>query len=222
VNIFTIIFTYWKGFYSGIVTTLELAAVVWSFGLTLGVPLGYLVDRYPRWIRLPFNVTSFVLSGIPILVFLVWTHFPLQVILGVVIDPFITACWVLSLVNIVAVAQILSSALCEFPTAYVTAAKVCGISRRQTFWNIKLPILLRQVLPGLVTAQVAILQATLFASLISVEELFRVCQRINATAYKPVEIYTALALFMLAICLPINGFAMWFRKRFTKRVVEDY
>jgi ABC-type amino acid transport system permease subunit len=128
----------------------------------------------------------------------------------------------LSVVNIFSVAQIISTTLREFPEAYVTAAKVCGITARETFWHIKLPIIFRQILPNLVTSQVVILQATLFASLISVEEIFRVSQRINATAYKPVEIYTALALIFLLICLPLNGFAAWFRARFTRNVTEDY
>ena len=217
-----ILLTYRQGFLAGLSTTLELSLIIWSVGLSVGLATGYLVDRYPLRLRTPFNVLAFLLSGIPVIVFLVWAHYPLQVLLNVVIDPFFTACWVLSLVNTMAVAEILSSALREFPTAYITAAKVCGISRRQTFWKIKLPIILRQVLPGIVTSQVAILQATLFASLISVEEIFRVSQRINATAYKPVQIYTALALLFLAICLPLNGFALWFRNRFTKIVTEDY
>ena len=58
------------------------------------------------------------------------------------------------------------------------------------------------------------LQATLFASLISVDEIFRVAQRINAVEYKPVEVYTALALFFLLVCLPLNGVALLLRHRF--------
>lgn len=217
-----IILKYREGFASGLYVTLKLASIVWSIGLGLGIGLGYLVDRYPRWIKPPFAVLAFVLSGIPIIVFLVWAHYPLQVILNAVIDPFITAAWVLSVANIFAVGQIISSTLRDFPEAYVVAAKVCGINARQTFWHIKLPIIFRQILPTLVTSQVVILQATLFASLISVEEIFRVSQRINATAYKPVEIYTALALMFLMICLPLNGFALWFRSRYTRNVTEDY
>jgi len=64
------------------------------------------------------------------------------------------------------------------------------------------------------------LQATLFASLISVEEIFRVSQRINSTIYRPVEIYTALALFFLAVCLPINLAAAYLKKRYTRDLSE--
>jgi polar amino acid transport system permease protein len=217
-----IVVQYWPGFWSGLATTLKLAGIVWLGGLFLGTLLGYLVDRYQRWLKAPFDIACFVLSGIPIIVMMVWAHYPLQVLMEVVIDPFFTASWVLTLVNVFAVAQTLSAALCEFPAGYITAAKVCGITRRQTFWKIKLPIIFRQVLPGVVTSQVVILQATLFASLISVDELFRAAQRINAAAYRPVEIYTALALLFLGICLPLNGFSIWFRSHLTKRVVDDY
>ena len=60
----------------------------------------------------------------------------------------------------------------------------------------------------------------LFASLISVEEIFRVAQRINAQIYRPVEIYTALGLFFLAVCLPVNGLAYWLQKRYTRNISE--
>jgi ABC-type amino acid transport system permease subunit len=64
------------------------------------------------------------------------------------------------------------------------------------------------------------LHATLFASLISVEEIFRVAQRINSTIYRPIEIYTALALFFLMVCLPINLLASYLKRRYTRDLSE--
>ena len=58
------------------------------------------------------------------------------------------------------------------------------------------PIVLRQMIPGLLMIQVTMLQSTLFASLISVDEIFRVAQRINAVVYRPIEVYTALGLVL--------------------------
>jgi ABC-type amino acid transport system permease subunit len=65
------------------------------------------------------------------------------------------------------------------------------------------------------------LQATLFASLISVDEIFRVAQRINARVYRPIEVYTALGVFFLAICLPMNGIALWLRRKYTRDLSEN-
>ena len=34
--------------------------------------------------------------------------------------------------------------------------------------------------------------------------------------YRPVEIYTALAVLFLLICLPLHGVAYWLKRRFTR------
>ena len=50
---------------------------------------------------------------------------------------------------------------------------------------------------------------------------FRIAQRINATIYKPVEIYTALGLFFLAVSLPVNGLARLLKERYTRDISES-
>jgi len=215
-----ILTTYREAFIDGLWVTVKLAGIVWIFGILFGAVIGVLSDRFPVLVGYPTFLLSFFLSGIPLLVLLFWAHFPLQVLLNVVIDPFITACWVLTLVNTFTVSEIVKNVLREFPEQYVTAAKVCGLNAKTTMLRIKLPITSRQMLPPLLTSQVNILQATLFASLISVNELFRVTQRINASVYQPVPIYSALAVFFLAICLPLNGVALWLKARFTRNLSE--
>lgn len=169
---------------------------------------------------MPARIFSFLLSGVPILVFLFWLHYPAQAMFDLVIDPFYTAAVTLSIVNIFAVADIVRGALNDFPQQYLTAAKVTGLSRKQTIFNIQIPLIFREILPSLLLLQVTMLHTTLFASLISVEEIFRVAQRINAQIYRPVEIYTALGLFFLLVCLPVNGFAIWLKHHFTRDLSE--
>jgi ABC-type amino acid transport system permease subunit len=140
--------------------------------------------------------------------------------LGIVVIPFITAAFALSLINIVGVAQIVRDALDEFPTQYTIAGKVCGLTQKEIFKKIQLPIIFRQTIPQFLTLQVNMLQLTLFASLISVQELFRVAQQINSMIYKPIEIYTALAIFFIIICLPLNLLAYWFKNKYTRNLSE--
>ena len=201
--------------------TVQLAFFVWSVGLVAGTLIGVLADRYRRVVGYLIFAISLFLSSIPILVFLYWAHYPLQVLMNRVLDPFLTACWVLALVNTFAVTDAVRNTLANFPEQYAVAARVCGLNSRTIAWRIKMPIMLRQLIPGLLTSQVVILQATLFASLISVEEIFRVSQQVNASVYKPVQIYTALALFFLLICLPLNGLALWLKAKFTRDLSEQ-
>jgi His/Glu/Gln/Arg/opine family amino acid ABC transporter permease subunit len=215
-----IIKEYSWAFATGLGVTLRLTGIVWTVGLVLGSVLGVAGAWRKRSVGRLVSVGSFMLSGLPIMVLLFWLHYPLQAMLEVVIDPFITAAFALSLVNTLGTAQSVCNALSEFPSQYVMAARVAGLTPHQTLLHIKAPILLRQILPTLLTSQVTMLQATLFASLISVDEIFRVAQRINATIYRPVEIYSALGVFFLLVCLPLNGLALWLKERFTRNLSE--
>lgn len=219
-NVIEILINYWNGFVSGVTVTVNLCMIIWGCGLFFGSLLGYLSAKWHVRIGIPTRIISFTLSGIPILVLLFWLHYPLQSQLNVVIDPFYTAATALTIVNTFAVADVVRGVLKEFPSQYLIAAKVCGLTPKETAFNIQLPIIFRQVIPSLLILQVNMLQATLFASLISVDEIFRVAQNINARIYRPVEIYTGLALFFLAICLPLNGIALWMKHRFTRDFSE--
>lgn len=219
-NAFNIIVEFRTELLAGLLVTLKLCLIIWTLGISLGTALGWLSAKYKTWVGLPSRVLSFVLSGIPILVFLFWAHYPLQSIIGVVIDPFKTAAVVLSIVNVFAVADTVRGLLRDLPTQYKLAAMVCGLNAKTTFLKIELPLVGRHLIPTLLPLQVAMLHASLFASLISVPEIFRVTQRINASIYSPVETYTALGVFFLIVSLPLNGLAIYLRTRLTRNISE--
>ncbi len=219
-TVFDILIQYHTGFLAGLSVTLQLCGIIWAVGISAGAALGFLGWQHPNPIGNISRIISFLLAGVPILVFLFWLHYPVQAIFEVVIDPFYTAAFTFTIINIFGVADLTRAALDDFPSQYIAAARVCGLDRNKTIFKIQLPILLRQILPGLLMLQVTMLHVTLFASLISVEEIFRVAQRINAQIYKPVEIYTALGVFFLAVCVPVNGLALWIKNRYTRNVSD--
>ncbi len=219
-SVLDILITYHIAFLQGLSVTLKLCAVIWSVGLVGGVALGVMGGyRKESWGRV-IHGSSFLFSAIPTLVILFWLHYPAQAALDVVIDPFYTAALTLSLVNIFSVAESVRLAVSDFPAQYIVAGRVCGLRSRDIVRYIQLPILFRQLLPGIMVLQVGMLHMTLFASLISVEEMFRVAQRINSMIYRPIEIYTALAFFFLLVCLPIHILAAHLKRRYTRDLSE--
>lgn len=219
-NSFEILYQYREDFIVGLTVTLELCLFVWGIGLFFGFLLGYSGAKFKIAVGFPSRIISFILAGVPVLVFLFWLHYPVQYWLGVVIDGFYTAVTALSIINAFLVADIVRNALNNFPAQYILAGEVCGLNKNTIYRKIQLPIILRQILPSILFTQVAMLQSTLFASLISVEEIFRVSQRINSSIYKPVEIYSALAILFLLICLPINGIGYWIKRKYTRDFSE--
>lgn len=219
-SVFEIIFKYKEGFASGLLVTLELCLIIWSFGIIIGGLIGIFSKKWKRSLGIPTKAISFVLSGIPILVLLFWLHYPAQAIFDVVIDPFYTAAFALTVINIFAVSDIVKGGISNLPYQYIEVAKICGISNKTRFLKIEFPLIFRHIFPALLLTQVNMLHLTLFASLISVEEVFRVAQRVNSLEYKPVEIYTALGILFLLISLPLNWIALKFEQRFKRNLSE--
>ncbi|MDD3030120.1 MAG: ABC transporter permease subunit [Alphaproteobacteria bacterium] len=219
-SVFSILIAYHQAFLQGLGVTLKLCLIIWTSGIAGGIVLGVLGANFPSsWGRLT-RLMAFSFSAIPTLVVLFWLHYPAQALFNVVIDPFYTAALTFSLVNLFGIAELVRNAICDFPQQYSLAGQVCGMRHRDIVGHIQLPLLFRQLLPSVMMQQVMMLHVTLFASLISVDELFRVSQRINSLIYRPVEIYTALALFFLMVCLPINLTAVYLKKRYTRNLSE--
>ena len=215
-----IVIQYFPAFRAGFATTLQLAGIAWAFGLTIGGLLGAAAHFHPRSVGVGLRSLAFMLSAVPLLVLLYWLHYPAQTLLNVVVPPFVTAAFLLSLLNAVAVAEIWRGAMDDVKREYMQAARVCGMSMSEAMRQVQIPLAFRHALPMLLGAQVFILQSTLFSSLISVEELFRVAQRINSTIYRPVQIYTGLAAFFAAICLPLYLLAFCLRRRYLRDLSE--
>lgn len=212
-----ILVDYREAFLKGALTTLHLTLWVWCIGLFVGVQLGVLRSRVSGPVA--GNALTFVFlafGSVPVLVYLFWFHFPVQQILGVVWDPFITSSIVLGLFNAIMISDVVRGALADFPRELEDVAKVTGVSKSTFIREVKFPIILASVLPGYVATQVTALHSTLFASLISVEELFRQAQRINSIEYDPVSTYSLLVIFYFVLSFPLLIGAKVLEHRFEK------
>jgi len=219
-SLLDILIKYQDAFLGGLFVTLQLSLIIWFFGILFGVVIGVFSTKYKRAIGIPAQFFSFILSGIPILVFLFWLHYPAQSILNIIVDPFYTTVFAITIINVFVVSDIIREGIANLPRQFIEVAKLCNISKSKQFLKIEFPLIFRHVLPALLMAQVTMLHMTLFASLISVEEIFRIAQRINSIEYKPVEIYTALGIFFLLISLPINGIALYLKKKYNRDFSE--
>jgi len=199
-----ILLTYHSAFLSGLKTTLELLLLIAVASIPLGILVGVIGTRMMPALGSVVSTLRFLTSSIPVLVLLFWLHYPLQSILHIVVNPFWTTVLALGLVNFILTADIVRREMVLFPNSYREAAATLGLSLWSTARFIELPILMRRIIPQLLSNQGNMLEYTLLASFISVPELFRTAQTINASIYRPVEVYSLLILFFLAILGPLH------------------
>lgn len=204
--------------FHGFITTLELLGAIMAIGLPLGTLLGIVGGKFNTELGTIIKGARFITKVIPVLVLLFWFHYPLQSMLGIVVNPFLTTIVALGIINIISTAFVISTELQLLPRSYREAGITLGMTSSQIVRYIELPLLVRRTLPQLLLNQAAMLEYTLFASLISVPELFRVAQTINAMVYKPVVIYSLLVVFFLMILGPLHLFI----RRIQKKYVAEY
>jgi polar amino acid transport system permease protein len=212
-GIIKLILEYRHDYLAGLWVTIKLCLLAWGVGVALGGSLALATEWWPRLIGKPMAFVGRIAEAIPILVLLFVLHYPVQHALNIVVDPFWTTAALLAGLNTLAVYSILRRAIHNIPEELVEVARVCGVIRQRIFWRIKLPLALRSALGSLTSAQVATLQLSIFGSLISVPELFRVSQRIVSQKYDLIEAYTILAGFFLIVCLPLNLIASRLERR---------
>ncbi len=217
-TILNLIDKYKEDFLIGLSVTLEMSVIVWVLGLVIGTLLGVASVKFKLAVGIPVKALTFLIGSVPVLVFLYWLHYPFQTILGIIVDGYYTTIVTLSIVNILLVANQVGSALESFPNHYVLSGVVSGFSRSQIVKRIQIPLIIRQILPGILIIQVVMMHSTLFGSLISVDEIFRITQRVNSEVYKPVEVYSTLAIFFLILSAPLTGLAYWFNKKFKTKI----
>lgn len=201
---------------NGLQVTLALCLICWSTSFLVGGLIGFAGARSPTAIGIPLRAVSALLAGVPPIVFLFWLYYPAQAVFNIVVDPFITAATAISIMGAFLVADAVRGIIADFPNQFVIAARVCGFSEREILTRITLPIAFRSFLPSALLIVVTLFQMTLFSSFISVNEIFRTAQQINSIEYRPIEVFTALAVFCMGVTLPLYGLAQFFRLRYTR------
>lgn len=213
---FTILWDYRYAFLDGMLVSFELITLACVIGTLLGIGLEWLASRNWLPLRRLLNIATLAVIAVPALVLLFWLYYPAQTLLGVSISPFWTAVTALVLMNTAGVYRILADAMKEFPRQYLVTAQICGMKQRDIVRYITAPILIRATLPRWLDLQVVVLQTSVFASLISVPEIFRVAQRVNSVEYEPVASFTAMAVLFALVAGSGIVLAQTLRRRFDR------
>lgn len=218
-NIFEILVNYKEAFLQGLKVTLEICLLVWGIGILLGVVVGILSAKNKFFGRIS-KVLAMLISGVPAIVFMYWLYYPLQQQLNIDIPAFTVAVIALGVVNMFSVADLVKNAIRDLPKQYLLSAKVSGLKEKTIIKKIQIPLIFKQLVGPILLVQITMLHSSIFASLINVDDIFRQVQRINAIIYKPIELYTALAIFFIVITVPLTLLGRYLKNKYTRDYSE--
>ncbi len=187
-------------FISGTLTTLWVAFVGLSIGMSLGCLVGILSSRR---IAKPFvarciQIYVFVMQGTPLYVQLLLMCYALPLLWDGKMNPLTAGIITIGLNSIAYVAQIIRGGINSIPAGQWEAAYVLGYSRAATLWYIILPQMVRTVLPALINETISLVKETSIMGAVGIVELTKVARDAVSRTLEP-QWYLIAAGIYLAI-----------------------
>ncbi len=186
----------------GLLVSFALTGFCILVGTILAVPIALILAR-----RSPvlYGITNFlveIVRALPILVLLIWFYYVMPNLLSVSLSAFWTAAWVLAINLAAFAADILRGGIVAIPREHLEAAEALGMSRVTVIRRIIIPETFRRSVPALTAMYITMFKFSTLASVISVSELLHTGDSIIINTYKPLEVYTIIALIYLAVIVP--------------------
>jgi polar amino acid transport system permease protein len=117
------------------------------------------------------------------------------------LSPFAAGVVALSMVFAAFAAEVLRGAFLAIPKGEVMAGQAIGMTPRQIFWRIKLPLLWRFALPGLGNLWLNLLKDTALVSVIALDDLMRASKVAVGVTKQPFTFYLVACLLYWVFCL---------------------
>lgn len=214
----SIVLQYKSVFIEGAFVTLGLTLLAVVLGTLLGILVG-LVRRTTIPLA-PILATLYIelFRALPILVLLIWVYYVAPILFGIRLAPFTAALLALSINLSAYVAETVRAGIEAIPKNQFESGRTLGLSATQVMAVIILPQALKSMLPNLMGLYITQLKNSSLASVIAVNELLHRSNSVISNTYRPLEVYTAIAIVYLAIILPFTFFAQRVEQRLSKKV----
>lgn len=198
----------------GIGYTLLFTAICVAGGLAVGLVVGLGRLSGNPWVTAPLRAFVEVFRCTPVLVQLVWFYYALPVLTGIEMSAPMAAGICLSLYGGAFYSEIIRGGIISIDPGQTEAGQAIGMTRFQVMRRIILPQAFKRMVPPLMSQSIMQLKNTSLLSVLAVPDLLYQGQVIAHETYRPLEVYTFIAVAYFIILLPAT---MW-----AKRIEQNH
>jgi polar amino acid transport system permease protein len=211
-----VVYTYRELFIQGFYRTVEVSVGAIAMGLVLGV-VGGLARVWPNlWVQELGTLYVETFRGTPLLVQIYIFYFCLATVVHFE-NPFIIGMVALAFFSGAYIAEMVRAGVESIDDGQWEAAMATGLNFRQTMFSVIFPQAARRIIPPVTGQFVSLIKDSSLLSVISVRELTKGAEVINATTYKTFEAYLPLAVFYLLLTYPLSVLTY----RLERRINQD-
>ena len=201
---------------SGVQLTLLVTAAALTGSLVIGliVALGRMSKR--PWLKMPATAYVEVFRNTPALIQLMWVYYCLPILIGIDLSAVPSATIALAVNGAAYVAEIIRGGIQSIDRGQVEAARTLGLSHFQTMRKIILPQAFRRMIPPFVNESVSLLKFSSLVSVLGVADLTYQAQVLATTTFRPIEIFTFIAVVYFVLCTALSFVATRLERRLAR------
>jgi polar amino acid transport system permease protein len=189
---------------SGLQMTLIISATALVFAMIGGLLLAALdMSRYLAARAIGLTIGE-VIRNTPILVQLLWVYYVLPIVFNIRISSLAAILIGLSVYMAAFMSEVYRSGIQAVPKGHREAAQVLGLTPFQSFRRIVLPQAIRFTLPPLASNFVQLIKLSSLGAVISVTEITRRGMELSSSTFRPLEIFTFVAVVYFFIGWPLS------------------
>ena len=197
----------------GLLTTLQVSALVVALSLVLGVLLGLILVYGPLPLRLLVRGYSDVIRGIPVLVLIFAVYYGLPA-LKVNLNSLTAAVTALTMFTTAQVIETTRGAIQSIHHGQTEAGKAIGLSFGQRLVYVIFPQAMRRFLPPWINSVTDAVKGSALVSLVGVVDLMLAIQQVIGRVYQPLPLYVLGALIYFAINFSLSSLSRRLERRF--------
>ena len=190
---------FWRILLPGIKVTLPLTFFSFALAFVISVVVALIQYADVKILKQICRFYIWFIRGTPLLVQLYVVYYGLPQV-GILLDPVPAAILTFGFNEGAYMAESMRGALEAVPKGQIEAGYCVGMNYLQIIRRIVLPQALRTAFPSLSNSLISMVKGTSMASVITITEMFRQAQIINAIYYEPLWLYLEAAMFYLMFC----------------------
>jgi polar amino acid transport system permease protein len=203
----------------GLGITIAYTIVTIAIGMVIGLLTGLLRLSSNKLVTLPLTAYVEVFRCTPLLVQIIWFYYAFPVIIGIDMPAVVAAGLVLSLYTGAFYAEIVRGGVNSIEKGQWDAARAIGLGYVQMMRLVILPQAFRRMIPPFMNQSIIQLKNTSLVSTIAVADLLYQGEMITAATYRPLEVYTMVAVLYFVVLFPLTLAAQEVERRLAQKDV---
>lgn len=199
----------------GLLNTLKIAGISIVFGLIVGLALALMRLSPKALLRGPSTAFIEFYRNTPPIVHFFWFFYALPVVANIDLDPFVAAVLALATQSGAFYAEVFRGGIVSIEKGQWEGGKAIGMNHFQLMRRIIVPQAATRMVPPFIERSFELTKTTALASTLAYGELLYQAEMVNSETFRPLEVYSTIALMYLVLLLTASSLARVVEHRVT-------